>query len=179
MGQSIFDYSHQYDHTDIRSLLKVSHATGSDEETKSVLFRMKCTAASMGRNVSSRAENFKEINCTGHMIEEDGTKSSNKWFISTCQPLPHPSHTDIPLEKDTFVTKHTLDMKFSYVDDAVLELLGYTPEEMVGRSLFEFNHALDGTQIGKAFKSCKFTFFVKGAKKRRKFLFLLYLFYSV
>ena len=32
-------------------------------------------------------------------------------------PIPHPSNIEMPLDKQTFVTKHSLDMKFTYVDE--------------------------------------------------------------
>jgi hypothetical protein len=31
--------------------------------------------------------------------------------------------------------------------------MGYTPEDMIGKSLFEFHHAADGEGISKSFKS--------------------------
>ncbi|XP_035704232.1 hypoxia-inducible factor 1-alpha isoform X2 [Folsomia candida] len=166
MGQSIFEFSHQYDHNDIRSMLKVgevAEASSGGGGKRSALFRMKCTVSSRGRNAHLRSANYKVVNCIGRMMEgvgaageeeeEENNSNNNQWFISICEPLLHPSDVDIPLNKQTFLSKHTPDMKFDYVDDAVAELLGYTPEEMIGRSLFEFNHAGDGEGIGKAFKS--------------------------
>lgn len=34
-------------------------------------------------------------------------------------------------------------------------MLGYQPEEMMGKSLFDFYHAADGFELAKSFKSCK------------------------
>jgi len=39
----------------------------------------------------------------------------------------------------------------------VADLMGYTPEEMIGKSLFEFHHAADGDSVAKSFKSRKTT----------------------
>jgi hypothetical protein len=33
--------------------------------------------------------------------------------------------------------------------------MGYKQEEILGKSLFQFNHASDGDGIAKSFKSCK------------------------
>jgi hypoxia-inducible factor 1 alpha len=120
MGQSIFDFSHQYDHNDIRNLLSVKK--GEEEgHQRSSLFRMKCTISSRGRNAHMRSANYKVINCVGRVFEGREKKqvedNNNKWFVSICEPLLHPSDVDIPLNKQTFLSKHTPDMKFEYVDE--------------------------------------------------------------
>lgn len=116
MGQSIFEFSHQYDHNDIRNLLQVKNNNNNNEgQKRSALIRLKCTVSSRGRNAHLRATNYKVVNCVGRIMEGEG--EDNKWFISVCEPLLHPSDVDIPLNKQTFLSKHSLDMKFEYVDD--------------------------------------------------------------
>lgn len=38
-------------------------------------------------------------------------------LVAVASPLPHPANIEIPLGSSTFLTKHSLDMKFSYIDD--------------------------------------------------------------
>ena len=53
------------------------------------------------------------IHLTGHIIfKEDGYRQ----LIVIARPLAHPSNIEVPLGSSTFLTKHTLDMKFSFVD---------------------------------------------------------------
>lgn len=67
------------------------------------------------------------INIVGHMV---GDKALNTYkFIGIGRPLPHPSNIDVPLDSKTFLTKHSLDMKFSYIDDK------YVIQYMMGNSL--------------------------------------------
>lgn len=40
-----------------------------------------------------------------------------KCLVAIGQPIPHPSNIEVPLDKTTFLTKHSLDMKFTYADD--------------------------------------------------------------
>nr|CAD7589567.1 unnamed protein product [Timema genevievae] len=56
----------------------------------------------------------------------------------------------------TFLSKHSLDMKFTYADDKIGDFLGYSPEDLVGRSMYEYHHAMDNTAIEKGFKNCKY-----------------------
>lgn len=37
-------------------------------------------------------------------------------FVAIGEPIPHPANYDVPLSQ-TFLTKHSLDMKFSYADE--------------------------------------------------------------
>lgn len=57
---------------------------------------------------------------------------------------------DIPLDSKTFLSRHSMDMKFTYCDDRILELIGYHPEELLGRSAYEFYHALDSENMTKS-----------------------------
>ena len=57
-------------------------------------------------------------------------ESENKYrFLTQCS-------TDI-------ITIHTLDLKCTYVTDSVTRILGYTPEEMIGTSAFDYIHPDD------------------------------------
>lgn len=56
---------------------------------------------------------FQVIHLTGHIVfNDDGYRQ----LVAIGRPLAHPSNIEVPLGSSTFLTKHTLDMKFSYVD---------------------------------------------------------------
>lgn len=71
------------------------------------------------------------IHCTGHILHKDELKKTedekeaeenitsciNKCLVAIGQPIPHPSNIEVPLDTKTFLTKHSLDMKFTYADD--------------------------------------------------------------
>lgn len=58
---------------------------------------------------------FQVINISGHLAVDEAT--NQRQLIAVGRPLPHPSNIEIPLDSGTFLTKHSLDMRFSYVDD--------------------------------------------------------------
>jgi len=33
------------------------------------------------------------------------------------EPIPHPSNIEVPLDTQTFLSRHSMDMKFTYCDD--------------------------------------------------------------
>ncbi|CAH2235048.1 jg5025 [Pararge aegeria aegeria] len=148
MGQSVFEFSHPCDHDEIRD---------------------------KGRNVHLKSASYKVIHVTGHMLtpteekikeqdvgsdsEEDKKEvkkcSSTGALVAVGRPIPHPSNIETPLNNMTFLTKHNLDMKFTYTDEGLMNSLGYEFEELVGRSLYDYHHAADSAALAQHFKSCK------------------------
>jgi hypoxia-inducible factor 1 alpha len=77
------------------------------------------------------------IHCTGHVLTsassckkevktdcgaESDTNNNKQQQQQHClvaigEPIPHPSKIEIPLDHQTFLSKHNLDMKFTYADD--------------------------------------------------------------
>ena len=39
------------------------------------------------------------------------------YLVLICDPIPHPSNIEVPLDTKTFLSRHTLDMKFTYCDE--------------------------------------------------------------
>ncbi|KAH9630795.1 hypothetical protein HF086_001023 [Spodoptera exigua] len=110
------------------------------------------------------------IHITGHMLTpadkternnnedkkpelDDKKVAKNGTLVAVGRPIPHPSNIEIPLDSKTFLSKHSLDMKFNYVDEALMSTLGYEPDELVGRSVYEYHHAADAASLVQQFKS--------------------------
>ncbi|KAI1897863.1 hypothetical protein AGOR_G00087640 [Albula goreensis] len=121
-----------------------------------------------GRTVNIKSSTWKVLHCTGHIRmyeneceeeeeeEEEGGKNRcgykeppSPYLVLICEPIPHPSNIEVPLDSKTFLSRHTLDMKFSYCDERITELLGYDPEELLNRSVYDYYHALDSDHLTK------------------------------
>ncbi|CAH0678674.1 unnamed protein product [Chilo suppressalis] len=181
MGQSVFEFSHPCDHEEVRDALR-SNFAGRRE----LLLRLKCTLTSKGRNVHLKSASYKVIHITGHMLtpqvkEEKNNNNKEKTdmedkkidrsgsLIAVGRPIPHPANIDTPLDAKTFLTRHALDMKFTYTyTDALLNTLGFEPEELVGKSLYDYHHAADSAGLVQQFKSL----FSKGQCETGQYRFL-------
>ncbi|KAJ8410360.1 hypothetical protein AAFF_G00203410 [Aldrovandia affinis] len=166
-GQSVFDITHPCDHEEIREMLV--HRTGPSKKGKepntdrSFFLRMKCTLTSRGRTVNIKSSTWKVLHCTGHIRmykSEDGDQEEAQsdrghkeppvpYLVLICEPIPHPSNIEVPLDSKTFLSRHTMDMKFSYCDERITELIGYEPEELLNRSVYEYYHAMDSDHLTK------------------------------
>ncbi|CAH2254905.1 endothelial PAS domain-containing 1 [Pelobates cultripes] len=163
-GHSIFDYTHPCDHDEIRENLSLKTGAGAgklhkDANTERDFFmRMKCTVTNRGRTVNLKSATWKVLHCTGHVRVYNSYLPHSlcgykepllNCLVMMCQPIQHPSNIDIPLDSKTFLSRHSMDMKFTYCDDRVTELIGYHPEELLSRSAYEFYHALDSESMTK------------------------------
>lgn len=63
------------------------------------------------------------ISIVGHVVFDE--QKNTHQFVGIGRPIPHPSNIEVPLDSKTFLTKHSLDMKFSYVDDKYVTLLPF------------------------------------------------------
>ncbi|XP_052744101.1 hypoxia-inducible factor 1-alpha isoform X2 [Bicyclus anynana] len=183
MGQSVFEFSHPCDHDEIRESLR----SGNDGK-RDLLLRLKCTLTSKGRNVHLKSASYKVIHMTGHMLtpsedktndqdtnseseedkKEDKKCSNTGALVAVGRPIPHPSNIETPLNSMTFLTKHSLDMKFTYTDEGLLNSLGFEFDDLVGRSLYDYHHAADCAALAQQFKSL----FSKGQCETGQYRFL-------
>ncbi|XP_030051670.1 endothelial PAS domain-containing protein 1 [Microcaecilia unicolor] len=164
-GHSIFDFTHPCDHDEIRENLSLKNGAGFGKKNKDLnterdfFMRMKCTVTNRGRTVNLKSATWKVLHCTGHVKVYSSCHSPtlcgfkeplHNSLIMMCEPIQHPSNIDIPLDSKTFLSRHSMDMKFTYCDDRITELIGYHPEELLGRSAYEFYHALDSESMTKS-----------------------------
>ena len=67
------------------------------------------------------------IRCAGHFQRIENTRLNLqlsaagappiKVMAIVCSPVPHPSNIETPLDSKTFLSRHNMSMKFTYVDD--------------------------------------------------------------
>ncbi|XP_076318284.1 uncharacterized protein LOC143229605 isoform X2 [Tachypleus tridentatus] len=164
MGHSIYDFSHPCDHEEIKEILSLkSNENCKLLQPQSFFLRMKCTLTNKGRNVNIKSASYKVIHCTGYItnnipvvkMETHACKANFtalNYFVSLAEPIPHPSNIEVTLDKQTFLSQHSLNMKFTYVDERIEDFLEYKQEELLGKSVFQYHHVLDTRIVEKTYK---------------------------
>lgn len=59
------------------------------------------------------------LHCTGHMCPFGGELSSPaaaRVMVLLCEPIPHPSSVEFPLDTYTFLTRHSMDLRFTHCE---------------------------------------------------------------
>lgn len=180
LGQSVYEYTHPCDHEEIREQLSdrpgLNYISSKPErEHHSFSMRMKCTLTPKGKNVNLKSATYKVVQCTGHIkLSQSETtpfgqlKPPVPCMVVVASPIPHPVNIETPLDTKTFMTRHSMDMKFTDCDERIQDLIGYAPDDLVGRSFYDFHHALDGSQI----ERCHRNLFAKGQTSTGHYRFL-------
>uniref|UniRef100_A0A8C2YZY4 Hypoxia inducible factor 1 subunit alpha, like n=1 Tax=Cyclopterus lumpus TaxID=8103 RepID=A0A8C2YZY4_CYCLU len=176
LGQSIYDFVHPCDQEELRDLLiprpgSRKKLLAERPSERNFFLRMKSTLTSRGRTVNIKSATWKVLHCTGHIRQVGGGSASppvGGAMTLLCEPIPHPSSVEFPLDTRTFLTRHSMDLHFTHCEGRVTELVGYKPEDLIGRSAYEFHHALDSDHVKKSMH----TLLSKGQVSTRHYRFL-------
>ncbi|XP_075771382.1 hypoxia-inducible factor 3-alpha isoform X2 [Pelodiscus sinensis] len=165
IGHSVFDFIHPCDQEELQDVLSPRQGFSKKKEVKterSFSLRMKSTLTSRGRTVNLKSATWKVLHCAGHMRSytpaREGPEEAEGGYVEPplrclmliCEAIPHPANIETPLDSSTFLSQHSMDMKFTYCDERIAEVAGYTPEELLGCSIYEYIHALDSDSVSKS-----------------------------
>nr|ADU87367.1 hypoxia-inducible factor 1-alpha isoform d [Branchiostoma belcheri tsingtauense] len=153
-GHSIFDFTHPCDHEEIRDVLCTKNGYTKNKAC-SFFMRMKCTLTSKGRNVNLKSATYKVIHCQGYLRSYNNSQVNSMGckeppllcLVAIGEPIPHPSNIEFPLDCKTFLSRHSMDMKFTYCDERITELLGHDPANLLGKGVYDYCHALDAERL--------------------------------
>ncbi|XP_070377845.1 hypoxia-inducible factor 1-alpha-like [Dermacentor albipictus] len=90
------------------------------------------------------------------------------FLVCVAQPIPHPSNIEAPLGSHTFLSRHNPAMCFTHVDERTETFLGYTSEELLGKSVYSYFDPRDVLHLQQDFK----TLFAKGQCQTGQYRFL-------
>lgn len=137
MGHNIFEFTHPSDHEEIRYNLRLTTGELWCGGKRDFVMRIKSALTHRGRSTNLKSATWKVLHCQGRAKV---CLTASSCLLLTCQPLPL-SHR--LLSTHTFTSQHSMDMKFTHCDQRVMNLLGYRPEELLGRSIYDLCHTVD------------------------------------
>ncbi|XP_034528681.1 hypoxia-inducible factor 3-alpha isoform X7 [Ailuropoda melanoleuca] len=165
IGHSIFDFIHPCDQEELQDALTPQQSLSKKKPEapteRCFSLRMKSTLTSRGRTLNLKAATWKVLHCSGHMraykplAQTSPAGSPNlepplQCLVLICEAIPHPGSLEPPLGRGAFLSRHSLDMKFTYCDERIAEVAGYSPDDLIGCSAYEYIHALDSDAVGQS-----------------------------
>ncbi|KAL1769201.1 hypoxia-inducible factor 3-alpha isoform X1 [Sigmodon hispidus] len=165
IGHSIFDFIHPCDQEELQDALtprpSLSKKKLEAPTERHFSLRMKSTLTSRGRTLNLKAATWKVLHCSGHMraykppaqTSPNGSPRSEpplQCLVLICEAIPHPASLEPPLGRGAFLSRHSLDMKFTYCDERIAEVAGYSPDDLIGCSAYEYIHALDSDAVSRS-----------------------------
>ncbi|XP_037011041.2 hypoxia-inducible factor 3-alpha isoform X2 [Artibeus jamaicensis] len=165
IGHSIFDFIHPCDQEELQDALvpqqSLSRKKPGAPTERCFSLRMKSTLTNRGRTLNLKAATWKVLHCSGHMrvykppAQTSPARSPNlepplQCLVLICEAIPHPGSLEPPLGRGAFLSRHSLDMKFTYCDERIAEVAGYSPDDLIGCSAYEYIHALDSDAVGQS-----------------------------
>ncbi|XP_037320503.1 endothelial PAS domain-containing protein 1 [Pungitius pungitius] len=145
IGHNIFEFTHPCDHDEIRNNLRLTAEEVWSGAKRDFVVRIKSAPTYRGRSANLKSATWKVLHCQGR-AKVCVVSSSVSCLLLTCQPLPL-SHT--LLSTHTFTSQHSMDMRFTHCDQRITLLLGYSAEELLGRSIYDLCHTLDVNHLAK------------------------------
>ncbi|XP_012919401.1 hypoxia-inducible factor 3-alpha isoform X3 [Mustela putorius furo] len=165
IGHSIFDFIHPCDQEELQDALTPRQSLSKKKleapTERCFSLRMKSTLTGRGRTLNLKAATWKVLHCSGHMraykppAQMSPAGSPNlepplQCLVLICEAIPHPGSLEPPLGRGAFLSRHSLDMKFTYCDERIAEVAGYSPSDLIGCSAYEYIHALDSDAVGQS-----------------------------
>ncbi|XP_059522045.1 hypoxia-inducible factor 3-alpha isoform X2 [Myotis daubentonii] len=165
IGHSAFDFIHPCDQEELQDALTPRHSLSRRKPEalteRCFSLRMKSTLTSRGRTLNLKAATWKVLHCSGHLrVYKPPAQPSSagspdlepplQCLVLICEAIPHPDSLEPPLGRGAFLSRHSLDMKFTYCDERIADVAGYSPDDLIGCSAYEYIHALDSDAIGRS-----------------------------
>ncbi|XP_066591494.1 period circadian protein isoform X2 [Prorops nasuta] len=161
IGRSFLDYVHPKDKSTLADQITSEIALPQEDRTKGMNGRRASLFCGLRKNTRRNLQilSHKQINYRSNLYlpfhltlsfrdfrdkAATGQQSKAMFLVVVAQPV-HSAYkaSEETITSSIFSTRHTATCQFSHVDPDVVQYFGYLPQDMIGRSLFDFYHPED------------------------------------
>ncbi|XP_032573668.1 protein trachealess isoform X4 [Drosophila sechellia] len=146
--------THGTNNPDVAASMTQASTSGYKGYDRSFCVRMKSTLTKRGCHFKSSGYRVVLLLCK---LRPQYTFSHSRksqppllGMVALAIALPPPSVHEIRLECDMFVTRVNFDLRVAHCEPRVSDLLDYSPEDLVNKSLYSLCHAEDANRLRKS-----------------------------
>ncbi|XP_052393030.1 hypoxia inducible factor 1 subunit alpha, like 2 isoform X2 [Carassius gibelio] len=142
IGRSLFEFLHPCDQMEVKDILTRLIGKRGQQECE-VFLRIKNV-------MNQKLTPWKIIQCTGK--KRSSATPGSSCLVLQCRVLPMREITELnaALNRSTFMSVHSPDMKFTYCHSRVVKLTGFCDTELMGQSVYQYYHPSDSQRMRKA-----------------------------
>ncbi|XP_052273596.1 protein similar-like isoform X2 [Dreissena polymorpha] len=158
IGRSVLEYIHTSDQHEISRQFaddKGDHSqsngrpVGLCEEPQRVFYvRMKFTLTKPG--TKTKHSGFMLVQWTGKMKRHVSTKTGQcvaDGLLCICRPMQTAPLVEIRMDGNMFMSRHDMGMTFTFCDTRIITLIGYEPDEVLGKTAYHFHNPIDAPKV--------------------------------
>ncbi|KAL4238417.1 response to hypoxia [Mactra antiquata] len=178
-GKSVYDFIHPNDHHELskqfeddqkNSNIKLSTMFLPVDEPRRVFYvRMKFSLTKPNSKVKNTG--YMLVQWSGKMKRHVSTKLGclvNLGLICICRPMQTTPLLEIRMDGSMFMSRHDLGMTFTFCDSRIITLIGYEPNELLGKTAYHFHNPIDAPKV----QACHQNLIVKGTSVSKYYRFL-------
>ncbi|KAL3875266.1 hypothetical protein ACJMK2_038188 [Sinanodonta woodiana] len=188
LGTSVFDCIHPLDHKEFQKQMLLNipeeatqalilpsqsnfNAKWQEEDLQRTFYiRMKYNLPKPGAKV--RSSGYTLVQWIGKLkvhpsVGKPGGVSMDG-LLCICHPLQSTSILEIRMDGNMFMSRHEMDMRFTFCDHRIATLIGYDPSEVIGKSAYQFHNPLDAPKVS----NCHSNLIIKGTSVSTYYRFL-------
>ncbi|XP_063958708.1 uncharacterized protein LOC129264462 isoform X1 [Lytechinus pictus] len=133
--------------------------------------RMKSVVSRRSIGGKGKVVGYRVVNFSGRLKLKGSSNSKGycvEGLICLCRPIQPQPILEIRMDGNMFMSRHGLDMSFTFCDPRIITLVGYEPHEVIGKTAYQFHNPLDARKVS----DCHSKLIVKGSSMSKYYRFL-------
>ncbi|XP_052766703.1 hypoxia-inducible factor 1-alpha-like isoform X2 [Mya arenaria] len=174
IGKSILDYIHPSDHKEVHKQFIVDGkqpppGTLCEEPQRVFYVRMKFNLTKPG--TKTKQSGYMLVQWSGKMKRHLSSKTGQctmDGLLCVCRPMQTTPLVEIRMDGNMFMSRHDLGMTFTFCDSRIITLIGYEPNEVVGKTAYNFHNPIDAPKVS----ICHQNLIAKGSSVSKYYRFI-------
>ncbi|XP_033105037.1 hypoxia-inducible factor 1-alpha-like [Anneissia japonica] len=140
-------------------------------QERQFFLRMRSVMSRRGSSNKGKVVGYRVVQFSGRLKLKCSSNSkgySVEGLICLCRPIQPQPILEVRMDGNMFMSRHRMDMSFTFCDPRIITLIGYEPHELIGKTAYQFHNPLDANKVS----DCHAKLIVKGSSSTKHYRFL-------